>query len=79
MKDVNAILINLDFLKAYLKDKDISQSQFADKVGVTQTTVNRIMNGKRNPGGKFIAGVLRSFNDLSFDEVFYYDKALSTE
>lgn len=76
MKDVNVILINLDFLQAYLKDKDISQSQFADAVGVTQTTVNRVMNGKRNPGGKFIAGVLKSFNDLSFDEVFYYGKAL---
>lgn len=79
MKDVNVILINLEFLQAYLKDKDISQSQFADAVGVTQTTVNRVMNGKRNPGGKFIAGVLKSFNDLSFDEVFYYGEALSTE
>ncbi|WP_088051860.1 helix-turn-helix transcriptional regulator [Virgibacillus dakarensis] len=79
MKEANVILVKLEFLQPYLKDKDISQSQFADAVGVTQSTVNRVMNGKRNPGGKFVSGVLQSFNDLSFDEVFTYGKDLSNE
>lgn len=70
MERTKAILVNVDFLQTYLKKKGISQCRFAEEVGVTQSTVNRIMNGKRNPGGKFVTGVLQGFNDLSFDEVF---------
>ncbi|WP_010529025.1 helix-turn-helix transcriptional regulator [Lentibacillus jeotgali] len=70
MDGTKAILVDVNFLQTYLENKGISQCQFAEEVGVTQSTVNRIMNGKRNPGGKFVTGVLQGFNDLSFDEVF---------
>jgi len=75
MKRTNAILVKVNFLKTYLANRGISQYQFAKEVGVTKSTVNRIMNGKRNPGGKFVTGVLQGFNDLSFDEVFSYNES----
>lgn len=65
--DVN---INTVFLNNYLKSKGLSESEFATIIGVAHSTVNRVLNGKRNPGGKFIAGVLNEFPDLKFEQVF---------
>ncbi|MGG4470057.1 helix-turn-helix transcriptional regulator [Paenibacillus alvei] len=67
------IYVKADFLREYLKKNELSESQFAEIIGVSHSTVNRIFNGKRNPGSKFIAGVLKNFNNLSFDQVFTYE------
>jgi transcriptional regulator with XRE-family HTH domain len=77
MKDTSAdIFVNSDFLIKYLSANELSESQFAEKIGVAHSTVNRILNGKRNPGSKFIAGVLKNFSDLSFEQVFSYNRQL---
>lgn len=36
-------------LKEYLATKAISESEFAEKIGVKQATVNRYCNGHRTP------------------------------
>lgn len=67
-----AIFLNNDVLKKYLEKNNISEAKFADKIGVAHSTVNRVLNGKRNPGGKFISGVLTEYKDLTFDKVFIF-------
>ncbi|AVK85307.1 XRE family transcriptional regulator [Lysinibacillus sp. B2A1] len=69
---VNSVKVKVDFLNAYLKDNNLTESEFAKIIGVAHSTVNRVMNGKRNPGGKFITGVLSNFEDLKFEQVFTY-------
>lgn len=59
-------------LKNYLIKNGISEADFAKSIGVAHSTVNRVLNGKRNPGGKFISGVLSEYNDLSFEKVFIF-------
>lgn len=76
LENATDILVRVDFLRKYLKDNDLSESQFAEIIGVAHSTVNRILNGKRNPGSKFIAGVLKNFNDLSFEQVFSCENEL---
>lgn len=66
------ISVKSTFLKDYLFKNKLSEREFAEVIGVAHSTVNRVLSGKRNPGSKFIAGVLGSFDDLSFDEVFSY-------
>ncbi|MCM2983888.1 helix-turn-helix transcriptional regulator [Niallia circulans] len=66
------IHVDVEFLKMYLLENDLSESEFAEIIGVAHSTVNRIINKKRNPGSKFIAGVLKNFSDLKFDQVFIY-------
>lgn len=66
------IVLKGDELKNYLSDKNISEADFAKEIGVAHSTVNRVLNGKRNPGGKFISGVLSKYNDLSFEKVFIF-------
>lgn len=76
MSNTTDILVRTEFLRNYLTDNNLSESQFAETIGVAHSTVNRILNGKRNPGSKFIAGVLKNFNDLSFEIVFSYENEL---
>ena len=37
-------------LSEYLTDHDISQNDFAEKIGTTQATVSRLVSGKVKPG-----------------------------
>jgi len=69
---VNGVKVKVDFLDAYLKENNLTESEFAKIIGVAHSTVNRVLNGKRNPGGKFITGVLSNFSDLKFEQVFTY-------
>lgn len=68
----NGISVKSVFLKDYLLDNKLSEREFAEIIGVAHSTVNRVLSGKRNPGSKFIAGVLVNFKDLSFEQVFSY-------
>lgn len=70
------IKVNVNFLRNYLAENNLSESDFAKTIGVAHSTVNRVLNGKRNPGGKFIAGVLKNYPDLTFDKVFIYKNLL---
>lgn len=71
-ESISGVKVKVDFLNRYLKDNDLSESDFAKSIGVAHSTVNRVLNGKRNPGGKFITGVLANFSDLKFEQVFTY-------
>jgi transcriptional regulator with XRE-family HTH domain len=48
-------------LKSYLSDKNIKHSDFAEKLGVSQVTVTRYVNGKRTPS----LGMARRIEDLT--------------
>lgn len=70
------IVVKTDVLKQYMDKNNLSEKEFAEIIGVSHSTVNRVLNGKRNPGSKFIAGVLTNFSDLTFDTVFSYRNEL---
>jgi transposase len=65
-----SVQVKVDFLSDYIKEKGLSESEFANLIGVAHSTVNRVLNRKRNAGGKFITGVLSNFPELSFEQVF---------
>lgn len=57
-------IINLDYLKKYMAEKGISEVKLAELIGVDYTTVYRVFKGDRNPGTKFIAGLIKSGLDI---------------
>ena len=71
-----SVTLNVDVLRNFLKENEISEADFAARIGVAHSTVNRVLNGKRNPGGKFISGVLSEYSDLTFDKVFIFSSGL---
>ncbi|MBP2522230.1 helix-turn-helix transcriptional regulator [Rhodococcus sp. PvP104] len=48
----------------------LNQSQLAEKMGVSGSTVYRVFEGRMEPGSRFIAGLLNAFPDLDFDDLF---------
>lgn len=63
------VAIDLDFVNSLMKVKGLSESEFAQAIGVSHSMVNRVMNGKRNGGNKFIAGVLLAYSDVSYSQL----------
>lgn len=63
-------IINLDYLRKYMEKKGISEVKLAELIGVDYTTVYRIFKGDRNPGVKFIAGLMKSGLDIDFERIF---------
>lgn len=48
----------VDMLENYLKDNNITQQEFADKIGTTQQMVSRFLTDKVNKNSDFIFKVL---------------------
>jgi len=63
-------VLNVEFLQSYLKVKGLAPREFAELIGVSNSYLNRAMNGKRGVGGKFIAGVMNNCKDISFEQMF---------
>ncbi len=46
--------MNLETLKVIRKGKQIRQTDLADSIGITQTYISQIENGKRNPSFELV-------------------------
>lgn len=47
-----------------------AEQDLANQIGVSKVQVYRVMYGHRFPGNEFIAGVVRTFPDVSFNQLF---------
>lgn len=52
-------IVDLDYLRSYMDKNNLSEYGLAKQIGVDYTMVYRVFRGDRNPGPKFIAGLLR--------------------
>lgn len=59
--------IDTDRVKQLVFTRGWSEAEFAHKLGVSRSMVNRVFNGKRNCGSKMIKGLLRVFPDAVLD------------
>jgi transcriptional regulator with XRE-family HTH domain len=46
-------------LEAYLKERGISRSEFAQRLGVYPSTITRLIDGSRRPSGALLADIVR--------------------
>ena len=54
-------------LQQFLSAENISQAQFADRIGVARASVSHILSGRNKPGFDFIERMARCFPTLSLD------------
>ena len=52
-------------LKQFLAAENISQSQFADEIGVARASVSHILSGRNKPGFEFIENMLSHYPALN--------------
>lgn len=69
-------IVDTQFLKSLMKVKNLSESQFADRIGVSHSMVNRVLNGKRGAGAKFLIGILNAFEDVTMNQIYSCVKTL---
>lgn len=65
-------LILKNHLKEARKEKNLSQTELADMVGVSRNTISSIETGQFNPTAK-LALILCIALDKKFEELFYFD------
>ena len=54
-------------LEQFLKAENISQSQFADSIGVARASVSHILAGRNKPGFDFIQNMARQYPALNLE------------
>ncbi len=54
-------------LQQFLAAENISQSQFADRIGVARANISHILAGRNRPGFDFLERIARSYPDLSLE------------
>ena len=54
-------------LQQFLSAENISQSQFAETLGVARANISHILSGRNKPGFDFIEKLLRAYPALNLD------------
>ena len=70
--EITEELILKNHLKEARSEKDLSQAQLAEMVGVSRNTISSIETGQFNPTAK-LALVLCIALDKKFEELFYFE------
>lgn len=64
-----SVTIDVEFLNSLMKVKNLTECEFAHVIGVSHSMVNRVVNGKRGGGTKFIFGILNAFPDVTYSQL----------
>lgn len=59
-------------------EKDLSQEQLADKIGVTRQTISMIEAGKFNPSLQLCISICRAL-DKTLNDLFWEPEEISTQ
>ncbi len=54
-------------LQQFLSAENITQSQFADKIGVAKASVSHILSGRNKPGFEFIESMANCYPNLNLE------------
>ena len=64
---------NKDYIQKLVFQRGWSQTEFAEKLGMSRAEVNRFFNGKRKGGTKFAGNVIRVFPSEPLESLFFLD------
>ena len=68
---MNGPLVLKNHLKEIRKEKNISQQELAEMVGVSRNTISSLETGQYEPSAK-LAYILSIALDRKFEEIFYF-------
>lgn len=73
-KTMGKLVINVLFIQEYKEKQKIkSISRLADEIGISRSTLSKILRGDRNPGRKVITKMMIYFK-VPFDVLFFLSK-----
>lgn len=59
-----------DRLRRLIEAENITQAQFADRIGMTRASISHILAGRNNPGYDFFANVAKYYPNVSIEWLF---------
>ena len=57
----------IDRIKIIISDNGLTNSSFADKIGVPRSSISHVLSGRNNPSLNLIIKILQSFDGISAD------------
>jgi len=57
----------IDRIKKIISDNQLTNSSFADKIGVPRSSISHILSGRNNPSLDLIIKILQSFPEINAD------------
>lgn len=67
-------MINVEYVKHLMTERDLTQQMLAVEMHVTESCVSRILNGKRLGSLDFLEGLARAFPDVDLRLFLKADK-----
>jgi lambda repressor-like predicted transcriptional regulator len=64
------LVLNTLAVKKYLKEKGWTLLDLSQQMGISYNMLHLVMKGKRNPGNVFIAGILATCKEGTFEQFF---------
>ena len=52
-------------IKKIISDNNLSNSSFADKIGVTRSSISHVLSGRNNPSLDLIIKIVKSFDEIN--------------
>jgi transcriptional regulator with XRE-family HTH domain len=76
------IVLNIQKLESLQKERNWTDTELAKRLGISRSRLWRAKLPKDHPhycspGESFIAGVLKTFPEVNFDEIFFLDNVCS--
>lgn len=54
-------------IKKIISDSNLSNSSFADKIGVPRSSISHVLSGRNNPSLDLIIKIVKSFDEINAD------------
>ena len=64
-------------IELLIKRTQMSASQFADVINIPRSSISHIISGRNKPSLDVVQKILRSFPEISAEELLYEDRALT--
>jgi len=62
--------LNKDYIRELVFKQGWSQTEFAEKLGMSRAEVNRFFNGRRTGGSKLVGNIIRVFYNVPMNKLF---------
>ena len=63
-------------IELLIKRKQLSASQFADKLGIPRSSISHILSGRNKPSLDVVQKILRVFPEINAEDLLFEDRSL---
>jgi transcriptional regulator with XRE-family HTH domain len=65
-------------IELLIKRKQLSASQFADKLGIPRSSISHILSGRNKPSLDIVQKILRVFPEITAEDLLFEDRTLGS-